>query len=344
MNTSALIFFAPFQLDVSNEQLWKNGQVIPLRPKTLAVLQYLLEHPGRLITKEELLSTVWAGTHVSETLPKDYVQELRKTLNDDPKSPRFIETVHGRGYRFIGKVVNSQSPEARSSSPPTQELKFNTHPSLLVGREKELQQIQGWLSLALAGRRQTVFVTGESGIGKTTLVEEFLAQIAKQGAALIAQGKCLEHYGAGEPYMPVLEALGRLCRDPQNTHLLDLLKLRAPTWLLQMSGIVSPEEIEILQQRIQGVTRERMLREMSEAIEALTADHPLILVLEDLHWSDSSTLALLAALAQRTPPAKLLMIGKKLIRSQQWRTSCACINNVKNYHCNFFRNPPSPPT
>ena len=309
MPTSPLIFFAPFQLDVSNEQLWKDGRLIPLRPKTMAVLQYFLEHPKRLITNEELLRTVWKDTHVSKALPKDYVQELRKALNDDPKSPRFIETVHGRGYRFIGDVVSHHSATTVGSLLPPQSFTPVSQSSAPVGRETEIRQLHELFDRAVQGHRQTIFVTGEPGIGKTTLVEEFLAQAAQQSVALIARGQCLDQYGAGEPYMPVLEALGRLCRDAKNARLLELLKTRAPTWLVQLSGIVSPEELELLQQRIQSVTRERMLREMSEALEALTVASPLILVLEDLHWSDSSTLALLTALAQRTPPAKLLMIG-----------------------------------
>lgn len=313
MDISQLIFFSPFRLDVRNEQLWKDGQVIPLRPKTLAVLRYLVEHSGRLITKEELLNTIWADTRVSEALPKDYIQELRKTLNDDPNSPRFIETVHGRGYRFIAQV-RTQPYTAENKQPAVKDYE-NLSPIdhllrfALVGREAELQRLHEWFARALQGQRTVVFVSGEPGIGKTALVEAFLRQVAQQHEVWLARGQCLEHYGAGEAYMPVLEAIGGLCRASENKSALELVKLHAPTWLVQMPSLVSFDELPLLQRSIQGTTRERMLREMGEATEALTVDRPLILTLEDLHWSDSSTLALLAVLSQRTPRAKLLVIG-----------------------------------
>jgi predicted ATPase/DNA-binding winged helix-turn-helix (wHTH) protein len=315
MDASQLVFFPPFRLDVQNEQLWKDGQPITIRPKTLAVLRHLVENPGRLITKKELLDTIWVNTRVSEALPKDYIQELRKILNDDPQSPRFIETVHGRGYRFIAPlttappVVSSQYSVVSKKEADGGRARVPTQHSVLVGRETELQQLHDWSAAAMRGQRTIVFVTGEPGIGKTTLVEEFLRQAAAQNEIRIARGQCLEQYGAGEAYMPMLEAVTGLCREPDNEHIIALLRRHAPTWLVQLPNLVNPEDLSLLQRNVQGATRERMLREMGEAIEALTADHPLILTLEDLHWSDSATLALLTIVAQRTPPARLLVIG-----------------------------------
>ncbi|NOT57802.1 MAG: AAA family ATPase, partial [Deltaproteobacteria bacterium] len=124
-----------------------------------------------------------------------------------------------------------------------------------------------------------------------------------------ARGQCIEHYGAGEAYLPVLEALGRLCRSADGERLIPLLNQHAPTWLVQMPTFLSPPDYEALQRRTQGVTRERMLRELAEALEVITAERPLVLVLEDLHWSDPSTLDLLSLVARRTEPARLLLIG-----------------------------------
>ena len=88
-----------------------------------------------------------------------------------------------------------------------------------------------------------------------------------------------------------------------------LLGQQAPTWLVQMPGLVRAADLETLKRRIVGATRERMLRELAEALELLTAQQPLVLVLEDLHWSDPSTLDLIAVLARRREPARLLLIG-----------------------------------
>ncbi len=186
----------------------------------------------------------------------------------------------------------------------------NPHSAIgLGGREAELAQLHKWLEKALGGERQIVFVTGEPGIGKTTLVEAFLAQLAANGNLWIGRGQCIEHYGAGEAYLPVLEALGRLCREPGGERLIELLHQQAPTWLVQMSALLSAAELEALQRKTQGTTRERMLRELVEAVEAVTAERGLVLWFEDLQWSDVSTLDWLAYVARRREAARLLVIG-----------------------------------
>jgi len=181
---------------------------VKLTPKALAVLRHLLQQPGQGVSKEEFFRAVWADTVVSDAALTSCIQELRQALHDDARSPRYIETVHRRGFRFIGKVVSDQlsvvSPPP-AALPRSQLATGNwqlTTP--LVGREVELRQLHGWLDKALQGERQFVFVTGEVGIGKTTLVEAFLAQVAGEGTAWIGRGQCIKYYGAGEAYLPLL--------------------------------------------------------------------------------------------------------------------------------------------
>jgi tetratricopeptide (TPR) repeat protein len=160
-----------------------------------------------------------------------------------------------------------------------------------------------------SGQRQVVFVTGEAGIGKTTVVETFLKGATQLQGIFIARGQCLEHYGAGEPFLPVLEGISRLARQASGPQIVDLIRQHAPTWLAQMPGLVPPAEREGLQQQLMNITRERMLREMAEAVEMITTAAPMVLVLEDLHWGDYSTLDLISYLARRPDPARLMMIG-----------------------------------
>jgi predicted ATPase len=131
----------------------------------------------------------------------------------------------------------------------------------------------------------------------------------------IGWGQCIEQYGAGEAYMPVLEALGRLGRTSEGERLKTVLRQYAPTWLAQLPALFTAPEQEALQRRALGATRERMLREFAEALEVLTAERTLVLVLEDLHWADASTLELLALLARRRERARLLVFGT--YRSQE---------------------------
>src|SRR5262249_56149114 len=114
------------------------------------------------------------------------------------------------------------------------------------------------------------FVRGEAGIGKTTGVEAFGAQGGDDPTLWLARGQCIEHYGAGEAYLPVLDALGQLGRGPDGARLIAGLTQHAPTWLVQMPGLLSAAALEAVQQRVLGATRERMLREFPPAGHALT--------------------------------------------------------------------------
>ena len=116
------------------------------------------------------------------------------------------------------------------------------HPApTLVGRHAELTRLYDLFNKARGGQRQVVFVTGEPGIGKTTVVETFLGQVAGEEELWIGQGQCMEHYGAGEAYLPVLEALGRLCREADGKEVIALLRQQAPTWLVQMPALLSTD-------------------------------------------------------------------------------------------------------
>src|SRR6476620_4080468 len=94
--------FGRFRLDLTNECLWQGAQAISLRPKAFAVLKLLVEHSGQLVTKQKLLETVWPGTYVGDAVLKASIRQLREAMGDDAASPRYIETAHRRGYRFIG--------------------------------------------------------------------------------------------------------------------------------------------------------------------------------------------------------------------------------------------------
>src|SRR5262249_32638530 len=129
-----------------------------------------------------------------------------------------------------------------------------------------------------------------------------------------ARGQCIEQHGAGEPFLPVLDALGQLARGAAGSRLLELLRTYAPMWLVQLPAFIDGEELESVQRKVQGASHERMLREFTELVEAFTTGEarggaPLLLVLEDLHWSDVSTLELLAFLARRRHAAHLLVVG-----------------------------------
>src|SRR5262245_5143239 len=166
------ILFGPFRLDCDNQQLWRGEQQLTLQPKPLAVLQYLAQHAARLVTKEELLQQVWAGTHVTPKALTVCIHAIRAVLGDSETTLQFIETQGKQGYRFIAPLAAPPlvlSTESQSwGQPLTEDNGQLTAP--LVGREKEFAQLQEGYAAVSAGRCQLVFVIGEAGIGKTALV------------------------------------------------------------------------------------------------------------------------------------------------------------------------------
>src|ERR1044071_2155747 len=109
---ASIVSFGSYRLDVGDIRLWRDAQEVRLTGKAFAVLHYFVEHPGQLATKDDLFAAAWPETVVSEATLVSCIQELRQALRDDAKKPRYIETIHRRGYRFVGKVVSSQHSAA----------------------------------------------------------------------------------------------------------------------------------------------------------------------------------------------------------------------------------------
>lgn len=154
--TADPLAFGPFRLDLDAGRLWRGEHPVPLAPRPFALLRYLAERPGRLVTKDELLDAVWPGVFVGDAVLKVAVREIRKALDDLANAPRFLETVHGRGYRF--------QTAARSGHLPVPLTTF-------IGREAELST----LASILDGHR-LVTLRGAGGVGKTRLAREVAIQ------------------------------------------------------------------------------------------------------------------------------------------------------------------------
>ena len=115
--------------------------------------------------------------------------------------------------------------------------------------QTELTTLHRWYTTARQGQRQVGFITGDAGIGKTALVEAFVAQVAAGTPVWIGHGRCIEPYGTAEAYLPILEALGRLCRGPEGTHFLAWLRQHAPSWLAQMPALLADADRDTVRRR-----------------------------------------------------------------------------------------------
>src|SRR5262245_35273680 len=173
--------FGPFHMDSTQGHLWRGEQRIALRLQSLALLHYLVAHPGRLVTKAEVRQHVWAGTHVTDTVLRVSVHEIRQALGDVAAAPRYLETVGRQGYRFL-------LGDAREVPPPLT-------PGPLVGRRDEVAAVEQYVQRAAQGARQVVLLSGEAGIGKTTVVDMVLARLGTGSGVRMARGQCVEHFG-----------------------------------------------------------------------------------------------------------------------------------------------------
>ena len=295
---AAPVRFDRFELDEANASLLRDGKALALAPTPFALLCALARQPGQLLTKTALLDEVWGHQYVSESVLKTAISDLRILLGDDARRPRFIETVSRRGYRFVAPTSPAGTPLG-SGAPVIASL-----PASFIGRRDALAQLHTAWTLTGGGRCSIAWIVGEPGIGKTTLIEQFVAGLRD---TTCIRGQCVEQYGGGEPYLPVLEALGELCRRDGTAA--PLLRAVAPTWLLQLPWLSSTEERDVLRRELAGVGADRALREMGEFLDRYTEQQPLLLVTEDLHWSDRATIQLIDYVARRRGRARLMWLA-----------------------------------
>ena len=270
--------FGSFTLDTANECLWRDGERISLPPKPFAVLRYLVEHAGRLVSHDELLDAVWPEIYVQPQVLRTYMLDLRKILGDDPRCPRYIQSLPKRGYCFVASVCEPAQPSAAQvENAPT------VSADTLAGRQREMDSLHEALKRAAAGMRRIVFLTGESGIGKTALAAAFRERMEQSGAALIGVGQCIPGFAEKQACYPLFDALRQICNSPD-----------APAACELVSRHADPSA---------------MAANVCAAIEEIPTRKPLLLILEDAQWADESTANVLSALARRHGPAKLMILA-----------------------------------
>ena len=307
------LFFPPFHLDTAEERLRRDAQVIFLRPKTFGLLRYLTEHPGQLVTKEELLSAVWSDAYVSEGVLTVCMTELRKALGDDAKTPQFIETVHRRGYRFIAPITTAaQPPVASSQNSVVSSQKLATGNWQLttnfVGREQEMAALRSSLENAVSGRGRLMLLVGEPGIGKTRTADE-LATYARSRNAQVFIGRCYEGEGA-PPFWPWVQIVRAYLSDHDSATLRAAMGSGAadiaqviPDVHEQLPDLPVPPVLE------PEPARFRFFDSFTTFLKNGAKAQLLVLILDDLHWADTPSLLLLQFLARELSNTHLLVIG-----------------------------------
>ena len=291
--------FSSFRLDPQNWRLRKNNEFRPLRPKTFAILRHLLDNAGQLVTKEDLFQAIWPGLKVENSALRVCMNELRQALDDDPHRPRFVETVHRLGYRFIAPVDSGQDEDEEPA-------RLVVTQPILVGREAEQARLLERWERALTGTRQTVFITGEPGIGKTTLVDKLIDAPLVSRFALVGRGQCPDQHGKNNAYLPMFEALSQLCGGRRGKNAREVLLREAESWaahMPQLGGAENSNGGEWLPAPLPRRCSPRSRRPERDR-------HPApVLLMRGPALSDRATVELIDYLARRRDPARLMLVG-----------------------------------
>jgi DNA-binding winged helix-turn-helix (wHTH) protein len=253
--------FSDCELDTELFELRRRGARRQVEPQVFDVLAYLIAHRDRVVTREELVAQVWGHSYLSDATLNSRLMAARKAIGDDGRTQELIRTLRGRGYRFVARVEQG-----------LQRVADGVPGTPLVGRVAERAVLGRLLDEAAGGQRRLALVTGEAGIGKTTLVDAFAAEAVARKQLLVANGRCVEQPAGAEPYMPVLEALGTLARTNAGPAVVETLSTFAPSWLPQLPGVAGEAVLEAARDRAQGAGPERMLRELHRLHAAALLD------------------------------------------------------------------------
>ena len=283
--------FPPFSFDADQATLWRGADKIRLTPKASALLNCLIAGRGAWISKPAIMAAVWPGTHVQPDNIKVLVREIRQALGDSPIGSRFISSSPKRGYAFVAHVTDDPAARGpRSIPPPT---------GAFVGRRQELSGLLEAFDDARAGQPRLVLVSGERGLGKTTLCEAFIRVARALPPVAWCVGQCFERESPSEACYPLLDALSRLARQ-QPELVQPALTQHAPSWLAHFPQWLGGDAMR----KAPSTT----VVELAHAFAAMSAVVPIVLVVEDLQWADAETLQVLEELAAHRRAA-LLIIG-----------------------------------
>ena len=253
--------FGGYELDAT-QGLSRAGKEVRLTPKSLAVLWLLAERAGRVVTKDDLFEIVWADTAVTDSALATCIQEIRHALEDDARTPRFIETIHRRGYRFVARTSRTRAEERPA---PVAMFRRQLH---LIGRDTEVRAVLDAFDARGRGRGRSASSWGARASARAPSSGE----CSRHGASgsCVTWAQCVEQYGSGEPYQPLLDALMRLCRQPGRRPHRSMLERFAPMWLAQLPGLLRAPTARGAAAHLAGASRDRMLRELTNVVEAIS--------------------------------------------------------------------------
>ena len=273
--------FGPFELDDRRFELYRDGEVVAIQPRPFDVLVALIKNRDAVLSKDDLLRQVWPGVVVTKDALTQAMMGARKALGDAIDEPEYIQTVRGRGYRFIAEVREDGGP-----SRPSATSRRGTSPPF-VGRAEVLAGMRDMLDEARRGTGRLVFVCGETGAGKTRLLEE----IAVLPGPLSIAVSCAVDESAPELW-PIVTIARELRREGASVE---------PDLAALADGALEVDAADVKR-------RFRLLDRAALALTNVAGDATLLLSLDDLHLADRSILTFVELLAKRVRRSRVLVV------------------------------------
>lgn len=178
---------------------------------------------------------------------------------------------------------------------------------LIVGRESEVRKLSLVCNEVVQGRGSALFISGEPGIGKTTLLESFVGGVVRRQRLVVLHGRCSKRLSASDAYLPILDALARCLDGLEGALVRDTLNSVAPAWAALTAS--STDALARFSAESGQLSQGRFKREFRALIDALSQRRPVLFFIDDLHWSDESTVDLVNYLGQDIQKTRLLILG-----------------------------------
>lgn len=299
--------------DAARRVIGPEGEV-HVEPQVFDVLAMLITERARVVSKEDILETVWGDQFVSESALTTRIKQARRAVGDDGRSQKYIRNVHGRGYQFIGDISNvapdaalsarsnieTARPETVSTSPLdlARDITVDTE-FPFVGRASELEQITDVLRHGTATNAR-VFIGGSPGSGKSRLAIEVLDQAVLQDT-MVCAGRCEANVTSG------LQAVRDAFTQLANTY---------PDSVVGWSSGVEGQLVSLIPSLVKYLDNEPIPVDSYAGIdvfltvfERIVATQPLIILVDDLQWSDEPTRAFLGRLHRRLRGQQVATLG-----------------------------------
>jgi len=290
-----MLRFRGFELDPQRREIRRDGQCLSVQKKVLDLILHLIRFRGRVVSREELRANVWSDAVVTDQALHQALYQARKVLGDAGGGQAILQTVRGRGLRFVAEVTEVEDRPDLAAAP-------------FVGRAGLLGDLVALLRAASDGRGGLALLSGEPGIGKSRAVERF-ASLARDEAAVAHPGRCPEAEGAPAfwPWVQLLRAHAAGCQPGRLRELLaggahDLAQI-APEIHPDLSGSGARSALE------PGPARFRLFDSMVGFWRRASEREPIVLILDDLHRADDPSWLLLQFIAREIENARILVVG-----------------------------------